>query len=152
MTVAQALHWLDIPAFFREAARVARPGGLIAVWSYGDVRLDAPDADALVRHYARTTVGPYWPPQRRIVDEGYRSVVMPFDELEVPAFEMEQRWTLDQLLGYIRTWSATNRYREALNEDPTARLAEQLSEMWRDASETKRVWWPLVVRAGLRGR
>jgi SAM-dependent methyltransferase len=150
--IAQALHWLDIPAFFREAARVARPGGLIAAWSYGDVRLDAPDADALVRHYARTTVGSYWPPQRRIVDEGYRSVVMPFDEIDVPAFEMEERWTLDQLLGYIRTWSATNRYRDAHKQDPTEPLGEQLRELWGDAAEARRVWWPLAVRAGIKRR
>jgi ubiquinone/menaquinone biosynthesis C-methylase UbiE len=152
VTVAQALHWLDIPAFFREAARVARPRGLIAVWSYGDVRFDEPDVDALVRHYSRTIVGPYWPLQRRIVDEGYRSVVMPFKEIEVPTFEMEARWTLDQLLGYIGTWSATSRYRDARNEDPTELLAEQLRAVWREASEARRVWWPLVVRAGLRGR
>jgi SAM-dependent methyltransferase len=148
VTVAQALHWLDIPAFFREAARVARPGGLIGIWSYGDVRLDEPDTDALVRHYSRTIVEPYWPLQRRIVDEAYRSVVMPFEEIEVPAFEMEERWTLDQLLGYVGTWSATSRYREQLKEDPTTALAEQLRAVWQDASEARRVWWPLVVRAG----
>ena len=151
VAIAQALHWLDIPAFFREAARVARPGGLIAVWSYGDVCLDEPDASSLVRHYARTIVGPYWPPQRRIVDEGYRSVVMPFEEIEVPALEMEERWTRDQLIGYIGTWSATSRYRDARKEDPTELLGEQLRDVWRDASEARRVWWPLVVRAGFKG-
>ena len=85
VTVAQALHWMDIEAFFREAARVARPGALVAVWSYGDARLDEPAVDELVRHFSRTIVGPCWPPQRRLVDEGYRSVVMPFEELEAPA-------------------------------------------------------------------
>jgi ubiquinone/menaquinone biosynthesis C-methylase UbiE len=148
VTVAQALHWLDIDAFFREAARVARPGGLIAVWSYGDVRLDDPDTDALVRHFARTVVGPYWPPERRLVDEGYRSLTMPFDEIDVPQFEMIERWTRQQLLGYIRTWSATSRYREAMEEDPTIALATRLDELWRDPAEARRVWWPLAVRVG----
>ena len=148
VTVAQALHWLDIDAFFREAARVARPAGLVAVWTYGDVRLDDPEADAVVRHFARTTVGPYWPPQRRIVDDAYRSITMPFDEIDVPTFEMDDRWTLEQLLGYVRTWSATTRYSEALNEDPTIDLAAQLGRVWGSPDEARHVSWPLTVRVG----
>jgi SAM-dependent methyltransferase len=151
VTVAQALHWLDVDAFFREAGRVAQPGGLVAVWSYGDVRLDDPDADALVRHFARTVMGPYWPPERRLVDEGYRSVRMPFDEIDVPHFEMIEHWTRDQLLGYIRTWSATSRYRDAVKEDPTIGLAKRLGELWRDPAEARRVWWELAVRVGRTG-
>jgi len=148
VTVAQALHWLDIDAFFVEAARVARREGLVAIWSYGDARLDEPGPDALVRQFARTIVGPYWPPQRHLVDEGYRSVQMPFQEIDVPGFEMMERWTLDQLVGYARTWSATNRYRQAKNEDPTLELQAKLSAVWPDPNQPKRVWWPLSVRVG----
>ena len=148
VTVAQALHWLDVDAFFREAARVAHPRGLVAVWCYGDVRLDNPDVDALVRHFSRTIVGPFWPPQRRMVDEGYRSIAMPLDEIDVPELEMKDHWTLEHLVGYIRTWSATTRYREASKADPTIDLAERLGDIWGDPSEARRVWWPLAVRAG----
>lgn len=151
VTVAQALHWLDIDAFFREATRTTRTGGLVAIWSYADVRVDDPDADPLMTHFSRSVVGRYWPPQRRIVDEGYRGVVMPFDEIEVPRFEMSEEWTLDQLMGYVRTWSATSRYREAVKEDPTIELATRLGEVWRNPAEAKRVWWPLTVRVGRKG-
>jgi SAM-dependent methyltransferase len=148
VTVAQALHWLNVDAFFREAVRVARPGGLVAVWSYSDVRLDDPEADALVRHFARTIVGPFWPPERRLVDEGYRSLAMPVDEIDVPRFEMIEHWTREQLLGYIATWSATSRYRDAIGEDPTIELATRLGDLWRDPTEARRVWWELAVRVG----
>ena len=148
VTVAQALHWLDIDAFFREAGRVTRSGGLVAVWSYGDVGLDFTEGDALVRRFSRTIVGPYWPPQRRLVDEGYRSITMPFDELEVPEYEMTERWTLEQLVGYAGTWSATSAYRKALNTDPTVDLAERLREVWGDPDSARRVVWPLTVRVG----
>lgn len=148
VTVAQALHWLDIDAFFVEAARVARREGLVAIWSYGDARFDEPGLDALVKQFARTTVGPYWPPQRHLVDEGYRSVQMPFEEIDVPAFEMMERWTLEQLVGYVRTWSATNRYRDAKNEDPVPELHAKLRAVWPDPAQRKRVWWPLSVRVG----
>lgn len=148
VTVAQALHWLDIDAFCREAQRVTRPEGLVAVWSYGDVRLDIPEADALVTHFSRGVVGPYWPPQRRLVDEGYRSIRLPFDEIAVPEFEMWERWTLEQLVGYVGTWSATSGYRKALNEDPTVALGQQLGDVWGDPETPRRITWPLSVRVG----
>jgi SAM-dependent methyltransferase len=148
VTVAQALHWLDIDAFFREATRVVGPRGLVAVWSYGSVRLRDPSADALVRQFEQDIVEPYWPPQRWLVNEGYRSVKMPFEELDVPAFEMTAEWSLEQMVGYVRTWSATSRYREARQEDPTVALRARLREVWPDPEQTRLVWWPLTVRVG----
>ena len=148
VTVAQALHWLDVGAFFREAARVARPRGLVAVWCYGDVRVDEPRADALVRHCSEIVVGPYWPPERRLVHEGYRSIDMPLDEIEVPSLAMTERWTLEQLLGYIRTWSATSAYRKAKNQDPTLELEARLLDVWGDPDAPREVAWPLTMRAG----
>lgn len=148
VTVAQALHWLDIGAFFGEATRVLRPQGLVAVWSYSGLHIDEPEADALVRHFGHTIVGPYWPPERHLVDEGYRSIRMPFDEIDVPEFEMGEHWTLEQLVGYVRTWSATSRYRQALNDDPTIGLQARLLEVWREPDEVRRVVWPLTVRVG----
>ena len=147
VTVAQALHWLDIGAFFREAARVTRPRGLVAIWCYGDVGVDEPRADALVRHCSETVVGPYWPPGRRLVREGYRSIAMPFDEIDVPELSMTERWTLEQLLGYIRTWSATSAYRQANGEDPTVELEAKLVEVWGDPGQAREVSWPLTLRA-----
>lgn len=148
VTVAQALHWLDIDAFFREAARVTRPPGLVAVWSYGEIALEHPEANRVLRHFARTVVGPYWPPQRHLVDEGYRSVRMPFEEIDVPELEMADRWTLEQVVGYVSTWSATSEYRKALNEDPVVDFEARLREVWGNPDEENRVGWRLSVRVG----
>ena len=147
VTVAQALHWLDIDAFFREAARVSRPRGLVAVWSYGGGSLDDPEANEVLRHFARA-VGPYWPPERRLVDEGYRSIRMPLDEIEVPDFDMAEWWTVEQLAGYVGTWSATSAYRKAVNEDPMVDFEARLREVWGNPVEARRVAWRLTVRAG----
>ena len=148
VTVAQALHWLDIDAFFREAARVVRPSGLVAVWSYGDVVLDETEANEVLRHFAREVVGPYWPPERHLVDEGYRSIEMPFDEIVVPGFEMAEWWTVEQLVGYVSTWSATSLYRKAVNEDPTGDFEARLRDVWGNTDEARRVAWRLSVRVG----
>jgi len=152
VTVAQALHWFNRPAFYAEAGRVLSPDGVLAAWTYGHPRLEDPGADAIFRRFYAETVGPYWPPERALVDVGYRTVDFPFPEVEPPAFEMETRWPLAALLGYVGTWSATTRFRGARGFDPLPELAEELAPLWGSSEESRRIRWPLAFRVGRRGR
>lgn len=152
VTVAQALHWFDRPAFYREATRVLSPGGVLAVWSYGHPYLDDPGPDAVFQEFYSGTVGPYWPPERALVDAGYKTIEFPFPEIEVPAFEMETRWPLASLVGYAGTWSATTRFRSARGVDPVPALARDLATAWGDPERPRRIRWPLAIRAGRRVR
>lgn len=152
VTVAQALHWFDRPAFYAEAGRVLSRGGALAAWSYGHPYLDDPGPDAVFQEFYSGTVGSFWPPERALVDAGYREIEFPFPEVEAPAFEMETRWPLAGLLGYVGTWSATTRFRAARGFDPVPGLARGLAEKWGDPGEPRRIHWPLAVRAGRRGR
>jgi len=150
VTVAQALHWLDRPAFFAEARRVLRSNGVIAAWTYGNPRLDDPLADEVLGRFTSQTVGPYWPPERALVDSEYRTIDFPFAEIEPPAFEMEARWPLPALLGYVGTWSATTRFRAARGYDPLPELAAGLRRFWGDPETPRRIEWPLAWRVGRR--
>jgi len=150
VTVAQALHWLDRPAFFAEARRVLRSNGVIAAWTYGNPRLDDPRADQALQRFTSQAVGPYWPPERALVDSEYRTIDFPFAEIEPPAFEMEAQWTLTALLGYIGTWSATTRFRAAKAYDPLPELAAGLQGFWGDPETPRRIEWPLALRVGRR--
>ncbi|HEX2190266.1 MAG TPA: class I SAM-dependent methyltransferase, partial [Longimicrobiaceae bacterium] len=148
VTVAQALHWFDLPAFHREARRVLRPGGLLAAWGYGNPVLpDAALDDVLADFYDRV-VGPYWPPERRLLLEGYASVPFPFRETPAPPLAIEADLTLQELAGYLRTWSATSRYVAAHGADPVVALLAELRPGWGDPATARRVRWPLAVRAG----
>lgn len=149
VTVAQAVHWLDRDAFYREARRVLVPGGVIAVWCYSLLEIDE-RVDALVRSFYEETVGPYWLQDRRLVDVGYRTLDFPFDEFELPPLTIEQDLTLDQLGGYLRTWSATQRYVQDRREDPVAPLIAEIATSWGEPSAPRRARWPLSVRAGHR--
>jgi ubiquinone/menaquinone biosynthesis C-methylase UbiE len=150
ITVAQALHWFDIEPFFAEVDRVLKPDGVLAIWSYGNQVVGDKALDAVLDRFYRNVVGPYWPPERGHVESGYRTLPFPYQELESPAFAMEEGWTLSELLGYIGTWSATQRYRETLGHDPIPELGLQLLEHWGSPSATRPIRWPLSLRVGRR--
>lgn len=149
VTVAQALHWLALPAFWDEARRVLRPDGVIAVWTYGNQRLEHPEIDRRMESFYGSVVGPYWPPERRLVETGYRTVEFPFVELDPPAFDMSLEWPLSAFLAYVRTWSATNRFVNERGFDPVVELGRELEPHW--GTGTRLVRWPLSLRVGRSG-
>ena len=148
VTVAQALHWFNLDDFYREVERVLKPSGILAVWTYGVLHVDDAAADALIQEFYYDTVGPYWPPERRFVEDGYRSLAFPFVEISPPALNMEVLWERAHLLGYLRTWSATGRYVAERHVDPVAQLEERLAKVWPDAQDRRKVTWPLALRVG----
>ena len=148
VAVAQAAHWFDLPRFHAEARRVAVPRGVIALWTYGLTRIDGGAIDDLLDRFYTEVVGPYWPPQRRLIEEEYRTIPFPFEEVAPPALTMTATWSLARLLGYLRTWSSTWRYREVRGEDPVIALERQLAPVWGDGEAVREVRWPLAMRVG----
>jgi SAM-dependent methyltransferase len=148
VTVAQALHWFDLDAFYAEVRRVAKPSGVLAVWTYGVCTLEESEIDAVVQRFYRDVVGPYWPPERAIVEAGYRSLPFPFDELAAPPFAMSVRWSLSELLGYFGSWSATARFIVSNGRDPVPQISGELAPLWGDAERPRTVTWPLALRVG----
>jgi SAM-dependent methyltransferase len=147
VTVAQALHWFDLQAFYAEVDRVLRPGGVLAVWCY-ELFQCSPDVDAWVEYLYSKLVGAYWPPERRFIEDGYRSLPFPYAEQDPPPFAMEARWDLARTIGYLRTWSAVQRYVEAQGQDPVAEIALQMGGAWGEAGQIRTIRWPLHLRVG----
>jgi methyltransferase family protein len=146
-TIAQALHWLELPRFYAEVDRVAAPGAALAIWGYA--RLTAPPGiQATIRRFHEETLGPYWPIERKLVEEGYRSFQIPIREVVPPPFTIEARLNLPALLGYLRTWSAVGNYIRANGRDPVAELEPELAAAWGDPAVLQPIVWPLFVRAG----
>lgn len=146
LAVAQAAHWFAFERFYAEARRVLRPGGIIALWTYETLRVDAA-VDATIAAFYRDVIGPYWPPERRHVEAGYRTLPFPVTELAAPAFQLATDWTLERVISYLGTWSAVVRYRAARGHDPLPALAEALAPLW-PAGAPRRILWPIHLRLG----
>ncbi len=140
---AQAAHWFDWPRFVVEVGRVARPGALIALVSYGSIDIDGAVNDELRRY--REIIEPYWPPERVHVDNGYRDLVLPWPAVDAPAIDMTATWTRDQLLGYIQTWSATVKLVDREGRAPVIAMCERFAAVWPD-DEVRTLRWPLTLR------
>lgn len=147
VTVGQALHWFEVDRFHTEARRVLRPGGLYADWCYALSRVD-PEVDAVVDRLYRDIVGPWWPPERRLLENGYQDLPVPFDPVAAPAFRMAVPMALADFTGYLRTWSACKRYQHDKGYDPVDMVAADLAAAWGDPGARRTVHWPLTVRTG----
>ncbi len=147
VTVAQALHWFDHERFFAAVRRTLRPGGVLAAWCYELAEVD-PAVDAVVGRLYVDVVGPYWKPARELLEQGYRTLDWPFEELAVPTTTMSVRWTLGAMLGYLSTWSAVHAYRREHGEDPLDLVRSDLERAWGAPGTERTVTWPLRIRAG----
>lgn len=146
VAAAQAFHWFDATAFFAEAARVLRPGGVLAIWCYG-LSTITPELDPVVRHFHQGVVGADWPQGREMVDELYRQVRPPFPEIAPPSLAIERELDLAAFGDYVATWSAVQRHRARTGRDPLPALLAKLAGPWGDPRTPRRVTWPIGMRA-----
>lgn len=147
ITVAQAVHWFRLDTFYSQARRVLRPGGIIAAWGYNLPRINpAVDGilDKLEYHWLRDD----WPPQSKLLHEGYADLPFPFEQIATPPFSIEAWWSIDDLLGHLGTWSGVRRYCERTGDDILARIGPQLRQAWGGPEQARLARWPLAVRVG----
>jgi len=144
--VAQALHWFDLDRFYVETQRVLKPNGVLAASAYNLLHIE-PAIDQVLNRYYYEVVGPFWPPERELVEQ-FADLPFPFPEIEPPKFEMTAQWSLDHLLGYLGTWSSTQRFIAAKGRDPLEQITDDLRNGWGDSQQVRCVTWPLAVRVG----
>ncbi len=147
VTVAAAIHWFAFDDFYKEVGRVSKDGSVIAVWTYDEV-LVSKTIDPILRNFYRHTVGAYWPEGRKYVDEKYETVPFPFRKIDAPDFNIELIWTLEQLKGYLRTWSSVQKYIERHSGNPIDLIEKDLQSAWGTADK-KNVTFPLFLKIGV---
>lgn len=145
ITVAQAAHWFDRPKFYLEVRRVLRPGGVVALWTYGLSKI-TPEIDEAVLRFYSGPIGPYWPAERHHPETGYRELDFEFPEEAFPKAAMELEWTMPEFTHFLRSWSAVARFIKANGHDPVPALEVELARLWGPAA--RKVAWPLAGRLG----
>ncbi len=146
ITVAQALHWFNFEKFYREVRRVLKKDGIIAVWLYDLVKIST-EVDLITKRFDEEILKNYWPPERQLFYDKYKSIPFPFEKVEAPEFEMTSEWTYNDLLGFLGTWSGTQKFRDGENYDPLNLIREELIKTWGD-EEIKKATWELVLKIG----
>jgi len=147
ITVATAFHWFDQPKFFQEVDRVLKPQGILAIWAYSFFAIE-PEIDAVIAAEFSSPIDPFWADGNRQMFNGYQDVPFPLDEIQPPEFSMRMDWTLEQLSGFLKTWSAVKLFIKEVGHDPVSKLEAILAPMWGDSQSTKPVRMPIFLRVG----
>jgi len=146
ITVGQALHWFDFNAFYKEVIRVARHHALVAVWGYGLLTV-TPEVDEVINRFYQQITHPYWDPERSHIDESYKNIPFPFDEIAMPDFAITIQWKAEDLIGFLTSWSAVSNYIKAKGESPLPLIEKDLKEAW-EQDEDKEVSFPMFGKFG----
>lgn len=146
ITVAQAAHWFDHEQFNKEVKRVLKPKGVIALIGYGLVQVGGRVGEIIKEFYWDVT-HPYWDPERDHIEAAYQTIPFPYNEIiDIPSFEMNREMMLDDLVGYISTWSAVQHYIKKNGYSPIGRLKQDLNEVWNE--QILQVDFPIFTRIG----
>lgn len=147
ITVGTAIHWFDFDSFYKEVRRVAKPGALLAVWAYEPPQTSEA-LDAIMNRFNLEDMKAYWNPERKYVDDGYRFLPFPFEEISAPKFFIRDEWTIEQYIGYIQSWSAVQNYRNKEGKDPVPSVATEIHSAW-GTQPKRKIIFPLMTKFAL---
>ncbi|WP_421762766.1 class I SAM-dependent methyltransferase [Ekhidna sp.] len=146
ITVAQAAHWFDHQRFNDEVKRTLKPNGIIALFGYGLVKVEGV-IGSIIKDFYWTITKPYWDSERDHIEAQYETIPFPYDEIQVSQnFDIISDMTVDQLTGYISTWSAVQHFIKANGYSPIDQLKIDLTKVWNN--EDRQVTFPVFIRVG----
>jgi len=147
ITVAQAIHWFNFEKFYAEVNRVAKPGAIIAVWTYSLIQISK-EIDDIISEYHFKTLENFWDPERKYVDDGYAGIPFPFAKIGTSDFNIEVNWSLKELEGYFNTWSALQKFIAANSFSPVNELVNKIGQYWGN-SEKRQIFFPVHLKLGI---
>jgi ubiquinone/menaquinone biosynthesis C-methylase UbiE len=106
ITAANAAHWFDMPAFWKRAAQVLKPGGSVALWTSGEMvaHSDTPNfakINEAFKRWQEDYLEAYYGIGNFLVRDQYRGLGMPWDaEPPIESFDraslFRKEWALDE--------------------------------------------------------
>lgn len=138
ITVALALHWLELEQFWKEVDRVLKPGGILAVFGYSFFRVTE-ELDVIFKESIRDKVYSYWNPRVFSLWNQYSEVKFPYEPVKVPNFPMELSLNLFQLFDYVHSWSAVRACMRVEGDEFFEKAFEQMAKVWGDPEQPRTV-------------
>jgi SAM-dependent methyltransferase len=145
---ATAVHWFQLDNFFKEVKRIGKNNSVCACWGYKVFRTHEPALNELIDKFYFQKIHNYWDAERRHVDAEYKSIPFPFDEIKDPGFATRLQWDLDELEGYLNTWSAVQHYLRIHNLNPVNELMREIKLQVQNNSKLQ-ITLPIFMRIGI---
>lgn len=146
ITVGEAMHWFRLDDFYREAHRVLKKQGILAAWCYW-LRPENMLLNNILKKFDTEIVNAFWLPDVDIVRDYYREIEFPFEEIQAPELTMRALWSVDQLLGYMDTWSASQQFMRVNNIRPTELVRDEIMAIF-PRETLQEFTWKLGLRIG----
>ena len=146
-TVGTAVHWFEFEPFYAEVRRVSREGAILAVWTYHLPSVN-PALDAWLEGYFRKTLAGYWPDRIAYLDERYRTIPFPFEEVPPKQFSMTTRWDFECFEGFLASWSGTMAFCDRNGDEAFRRVMAEAAAAWGHRRTQRLITWTLYCRIG----
>lgn len=146
IVVAQAIHWFNFDKFYTEVKRTANDNALFCVLGYGKLEISE-QIDNVISDFYDNVIGKYWDKERKYIDDYYKTIPFPFNEIQTPNFANTQYWTLEHLIGYLNTWSAVKHFIRQNNYNPVNKLHKDIEQFW-DKEQARKIKFPVLLRVG----
>ncbi|KAM7271938.1 hypothetical protein ACFE04_031152 [Oxalis oulophora] len=155
ITIAQGLHWFDLPCFYQQAKWILKkPNGMIAAWCYTNPQVND-SVDVTLGRFYNIDSGPYWDSGLNLIDDHYKTIDFPFEPLngedDTGPFEFvaEKEMDFEGYLAYLKSWSAYQTAKdqgvELLNDD----VVNKFRSGWGGDEDNKKVVkFPIYIRMG----
>lgn len=154
VTVAQAVHWFDLPNFYSTVTRLLRKpgGGILAVWGYNDIVV-SPTFDPVMKSFHDTTL-PYWNPNIKHIFDGYHTLPFPFENVGLGSqgnplsLDIPKHLSFEGFIGMLKSWSAVITAKEKgvdlLSED----VVKDMESAWGGPKLVRSVVYKAFMLAG----
>ena len=131
VTCAATWHWLDAEKFYKEATRVLRQPGVLAVYSYGFPYFPHNQkATDVTTTLLTATLSKSWPPNVRHIMNQYKEVKLPYSATARHDSTLEWLIPLSQFVAFLRTLTS---YRAYMKENPGDDPVEDVHRELKDA-------------------
>lgn len=148
VTVAQAVHWFDLDKFYQKVNESLKAEGVIALWAYGFITAKNKDIDQLFQRVGRELLKEYWDENVKKIWNGYENIPFPFIDINHPEWKMDFKWSKQDFISYIESWSAAQKYYDENEVSVIEAVSEELDNIWLDNATLQEFETPLTSRIG----